>query len=138
VEQPRASAVCGCSFRRRKRTPRGDVRETHQGMHEGQLPRMMELQTGDAFAVREDGGLAEVSQLTAIEEGLQDVLLNIPIVVNHRGELLTELRKMVNGLFHRVVGNMVGGGFGAKKEMIANILFDEPPVAIVTTDNGIG
>jgi hypothetical protein len=44
----------------RKGVPRGDVREAHQGMHQVQLPRMIELQTRDAFAVREDGGLAEV------------------------------------------------------------------------------
>src|SRR5260370_2033550 len=106
-------------------------------MHEGQLPSVIELQTGDAFAVREDGGLAEVSQLAAIEEGFQDVLLNIQVVVNNRGELLAEFWKMVDGLFHGVVGNIVGGGFGAKQKMIANILFDES-VAVVTADDRIG
>ena len=121
----------------RKGASCSDVREAHQSMHQGQLPRMIQLQTRDAFAVREDGGLAEVPQLTAIEEGFQDVLLNIQIVVNNRGKLLTELRKMVNGLFHSVVGNIVGSGLGAKQEMIANVLFNEP-VSIVTTDNGIG
>jgi hypothetical protein len=35
----------------------------------------VELQTRDAFAVREDGGLTEVPQVTAIKEGFQDVLL---------------------------------------------------------------
>ena len=137
MEQPRASAVCGCEFCGGKRVPRGDVREAHQGMHQGQLPRVIELQTRDALAVRQDGGLAEVPQLTAIDEGFQDVLLNIQIVVHNRGELLTELRKVVNGFFHGVVSNIVGGGLGAKQEMITNILFDEP-VAIVTTDDWIG
>lgn len=76
----------------RKRVRRGDVREAHQGMHQGQLPRVIELQTRDAFAVREDSGLAEVPQLATIEEGFQDVLLNIQVVVNNRGKLLTEWR----------------------------------------------
>ena len=52
-------------------------------MHQGQLPRAIELQTRDAFAVSEDGVLAEVPQLAAIEEGFQDVLLNIQIVVSY-------------------------------------------------------
>jgi hypothetical protein len=47
------------------------------------------------------------------------------------------LRKIVNGFFHGVVGNIVGGGFAAKQEMIPNILFDEP-MAIVTADDWIG
>lgn len=54
--------------------------------------RVIELQTRDAFAVREDSGLAEVPQLATIEEGFQDVPLNIQVVVNNRGKLLTEWR----------------------------------------------
>ena len=44
---------------------------------------------------------------------------------------------MIDGLVHRVIGHIVGGGLGAQQEMIPNILFDEP-MAIVTADNGIG
>jgi hypothetical protein len=77
------------------------------------------------------------SQLAAIEEGFQDVLLNIQIVVDNRGQLVAEFWELVNGLVHGVVGNIVGGGLGAQQEMIPNILFDEP-VAVVAADDRIG
>jgi hypothetical protein len=41
------------------------------------------------------------------------------------------------GADHGVVGNIVGGGLGAKQETILNILFDES-IAIVAADNRIG
>jgi hypothetical protein len=98
---------------------------------------MIELQTRDAFAVGQDGGLAEVPQLAAIEGGFQDVLLNIQIVVDNGRKLVAEFGEMVDGPVHGVVGNIVGGGLGAKQEMVPNIQFEEP-VAVVATDDGIG
>jgi len=62
--------------RGRKGVPRGDVREAYQGMHQGQLPRMIELQTGDAFAVREDVGCLRLRSWPRSRK-FQDVLLNI-------------------------------------------------------------
>lgn len=44
---------------------------------------------------------------------------------------------MFDGFVHGVVVDVVGGGFGAQQEVIADVLFDEA-MAIVTTDDGIG
>jgi hypothetical protein len=49
---------------------------------------------------------------------------------------VAEFGEMVDGPVHGVVGNIVGGGLGAKQEMVPNIQFDEP-VAVVATDDGI-
>jgi hypothetical protein len=51
--------------------------EGDQGMHHGELTRMVQLHPRHAFAIREDGGLAEGSQLAPIDEGLQNVLLHV-------------------------------------------------------------
>ncbi len=60
----------------------GDVGEAQQGVHQGQLPRMIELQTGNPFAVGEDRGLAELAELAAIDKGFENVLLNVEVVVD--------------------------------------------------------
>jgi hypothetical protein len=44
-------------------------------MHDSQLSRMIELEAGDALAVGEDRWLGKLSQLAAVQESLQDVLL---------------------------------------------------------------
>jgi hypothetical protein len=43
---------------------------------------MIELQPGNPFTVGEDSGLAELPELAAIDEGFQNVLLDIGIVVD--------------------------------------------------------
>jgi hypothetical protein len=48
---------------------RGDVGEAHESVHHGQLPRMVELEAGNAFAVGSQSGLAELAELAAIDEG---------------------------------------------------------------------
>jgi hypothetical protein len=67
---------------------RRDVREAHQGVHEGQLPRVIELQPGEARAGGEHRGLGEASQLAPIDEGLEDVLLDVEIRIDNPGEPL--------------------------------------------------
>jgi hypothetical protein len=59
----------------------GDVGEAHQSMHQCQWPGMIQLQTGNPLAVRQYGGLTEHAEWVAIEERLQDVLLNIQVSV---------------------------------------------------------
>ncbi len=39
----------------------GDVREAQQSVHHGQLPRMIELQAGNAFAIGQQSWLAELA-----------------------------------------------------------------------------
>ncbi|MGA8620161.1 MAG: hypothetical protein WB660_16765 [Candidatus Sulfotelmatobacter sp.] len=106
-------------------------------MHQTQLPRMIELQAGNAFAVGQDGGLAELAKLAAINEGFENVLLNVEVVVDDGGKLLSELGKLMDGFVDGVVVNVVGGWLGAEQEMIADVLFDEA-MAIVTANDGIG
>ena len=106
-------------------------------MHQSQLARMIQLQTRNAFAVGQEGGLAEFPQLAAIDEGFQNVLLNLQVVVGDGGRFLSELGKMVDGFVDGVVGDVVGGGLGAEQEMIADVLLDEA-MAIVATNDGIG
>ena len=98
---------------------------------------MIELQAGNPFAVGEDRGLAELAKLAAIDEGFENVLLHVEVVVDDGGKLLSEFWKMVDGFVDGVVVNVVGGRLGAEQEMIADVLFDKA-MAIVTANDGIG
>ena len=98
---------------------------------------MIELQAGNPFAVGEDRGLAELAKLAAIDEGFQNVLLNVEVIVDDGGKFLSEFGEMVDGFVDGVVVNVVGGRLGAEQEMIADVLFDEA-MAIVTANDGIG
>jgi hypothetical protein len=62
-----------------------DVSEAHERVHEGQFSGMVEFEAGDAFAVGQDGGLGELAELSTIDEGLQDVLLDVEVAVDDRG-----------------------------------------------------
>ena len=55
----------------------GDLGETHKGMHQGQLAGVVELEAGDAFAGRSDSRFGEMLKLPAIDESLEDILLDI-------------------------------------------------------------
>jgi hypothetical protein len=60
-------------------------------VHQGKLPRVVELEAGDALARRRDRRLRELAQLAAIDEGLQNVLLYVQVVVIDRGEGIAEM-----------------------------------------------
>ena len=64
---------------------------------------MIELQAGNPFAVGEDGGLTELAKLAAIDEGFENVLLNVEVVVDDGGKLLPKLGKLVHGFVDGVV-----------------------------------
>jgi len=98
---------------------------------------MIELQAGNPFAVRQDSGLAELVKLATIDEGFENVLLNVEVVVDDGGKLLSKFGKLVDGFVDGVVGDVVGCRLGAEQEMIADVLFDEA-MAIVTANDGIG
>ena len=55
----------GMQFRGGKGAFGGDVGEAQQSVPQGQLPRMIEGQTGNPFAVGQDRGLAELAKLAA-------------------------------------------------------------------------
>ena len=46
-------------------------------MHQGQLPGVVELEAGDAFAGRSDSRFGEMLKLPAIDKGFEDILLDI-------------------------------------------------------------
>jgi hypothetical protein len=55
----------------------GYVREADEGMHQGELARMIELEAGNAFAIRQTRGFGELAQLSAVDERFQDVLWTV-------------------------------------------------------------
>ena len=66
----------GIKFGGREGVAGGDVSETHQGVHEGQLPWVIEFKPGDAFTAGEHGGLSQFVKLPPVDKAFQNVLLN--------------------------------------------------------------
>ena len=114
-----------------------DLRKTYEGVHEGQLARIVELEAGNAFAGRGDGGFGQPLELTAIDKRLEDVLLDIQIIVIDRGEFVAQGRKVLDSLVHSVVGHVVAGGLGSEDQVVAHILLDKT-VAVVAADHRVG
>ena len=61
-----------------------NVCEADERMHEGELPRVIELEARNALSRRRDRRLRELSQLAAIDKGLQNILLHVEVVVVDR------------------------------------------------------
>ena len=61
-----------------------DVCEAYQRMHEGELPRVIELEARNALSRRCDCRFRELSQLAAIDKGFQDILLDVEVVIVDR------------------------------------------------------
>jgi hypothetical protein len=59
----------------------GDVGKAYERVHQRDLPRVIEFQTWDALPVREAGRFGELPQLPAIDERLEEVLLDREIAV---------------------------------------------------------
>jgi hypothetical protein len=77
----------------------GNMGKANQRVHQRQLARVVEFQTGYAFAARQDGRFSEFAQLTAVDERLQDILLDVLVIVVDSRELLPQLRKVSTALF---------------------------------------
>jgi len=114
-----------------------DMREAHERMHEGQLPRVIELEAGDALSGSGDCWFCKLSQLAAIHKGLQDVLLDVEIVVVDSRHGLAESGKVFHRFVDAVIVDVVACRFCAQDEVIADILLDEA-VSIMAADHGIG
>ena len=69
----------------------GNVCEAHERTHEGELPRVIELEARNAFARRGDRRFGKFSQLAAIDKGFKDILLHIEIVVVDRRHVFAEV-----------------------------------------------
>jgi hypothetical protein len=52
---------------------RGDLGEAHQGVHQSQLPGIVEPEAGNALARGGEGWFGELLELAAIDEGLEDI-----------------------------------------------------------------
>src|SRR6185436_14041689 len=87
-----------------KRPTSGKMGKAHQGVHQSQLPGIVQLQTWNPFAREQDGGLAQLAQLAAVNKGFQNVLLGGEIVVAKRAELLLECRQVLHRFSDPVVG----------------------------------
>lgn len=103
----------------------GDMRKTDQRLHERQLPRMLQLEARDAFAIAEHGRVGELEQLASVNEGFQDVLLDVEIPIADTRELFTQSRQIPNGFADSIVGDVVRRRFGAQVALVANVLLDE-------------
>jgi hypothetical protein len=75
--------------------------------------------------------------LAAVDEGLQDVLLDGEIAVDDGRHRRTELRQVLDALGDGEVSDVVGCRFGAQQEMIADVLFDGA-LKVIAADDGIG
>jgi hypothetical protein len=115
----------------------GDVSEAYQGVHEGQLSWVVELESRDAFTAGEHGGLGEVMELTSVNKAFQDILLNIKIVVANGREPVTELGEVFDGLFDPIGGHVISSRLGAQAKVIADVLF-EGAVCVVSANDGVG
>ena len=71
-------------FGSREAVAGGDVTEAHESVHEGELPRIVELEAGNALSGGGDRRLRQLSQLPSIKERFDDVLLDVHIVVDCR------------------------------------------------------
>ena len=60
----------------------GKMREADQSMHQGQLSGMVELKAWNSFSVGKNRRLYQCLYLPSVDEGFQDVLLDIVIPVD--------------------------------------------------------
>ena len=97
---------------------------------------IVELEAGGALSGGGDRRLSQVSQLPAVNEGFQDVLLNVEVVVVDGRERGAQRRKVVDCFADPVVGDVIGRRFGAQDEMVAHMLFDEA-VAVMAADHRV-
>ena len=111
--------------------------EAHEGMHERELARIVELEAGGALSSGGDRRLRQSLQLPAINEGFEDILLDIEVVVVDGRERRAQRRQIVDGFLDAIVGDVVARSLGAQDEMVAHILFDEA-VAIVAANDRVG
>ena len=98
-----------------------DVSEAYQGVHEGQLSWVIELESGDAFTTGKQRGLGQVVELSSVNKAFQDVLLDVKIVVANGREPVTELGEVFDGLFDPIGGHVVSSRLGAQAQVIADV-----------------
>src|SRR5437016_14386407 len=113
------------------------MRKADESLHEGQLPRVIQLQSWNAFAIGQNRGLSKLQQLSTIDEGFQDVLLDVVIPVDNGREFVAKYRQVLNRFADAVVGDVIGGWFGPEIRLIPHVLLDES-MLVMTADHRIG
>ena len=86
---------------------------------------MIELEARNALSGRCDGRLRELSQLTAINEGFQNVLLDVEVVIVDIRQRFLESRQIFDGFVDAVIVDVVARGLGPQDDVITNVLLDE-------------
>jgi hypothetical protein len=89
------------------------------------------------FPVDVTVGSDEVSQLPAIDEGLQGILLNVEIIIDDRRQGLAEKGEIFHRFVDAVVVDVVACGFCTQDEAIADVLLDKA-IEIMAADHRIG
>jgi len=94
------------------------VCEAYKRVHQCKLPRMIELEARNAFSGRCDGRFRELSQLTAINEGFQNVLLDVEVVIVDLRQRFLESRQIFDGFVDAVIVDVIARGLGPQDDVI--------------------
>ena len=134
--QPKASAVSAW-IGGGETVLRSNVGKADQSVHDCQLPGMIELESGDTFAIGQDCRLGELVQLSAIDERFEDVLLDVVIPVDDARHFFAQSGQIVDGFANSVLGDVVGRGLGSEIGFVSDVLLDEA-ILVVAAMTGLG
>ena len=71
--------------------------------------------------------------MAAVDEGFEDVLLDVQVVVDDGPHLLTKLGEMLDGFLHAVIRDVVGGGLGTQGKMVPDVLLGKTMLSLLKT-----
>ena len=97
---------------------------------------MVQFQARNPFATGKHCGFCQLTQLSSVDEGLQDVLLGREIIVADARQLISQWGQVFYSLPDPIVGDVIGRQLGAQAQMIADILF-EKSLSIMATDHWV-
>ena len=80
---------------------------------------------------------AEDEGSNAIDEGFQDILLDVEVVIVDLRQRFLESRQIFDGFVDAVIVDVVARGLGPQDDVITNVLLDEA-VAIVAANLRVG
>ena len=75
--------------------------------------------------------------MAAVDEGLQNILLDVQVIVIDRRQGITESWEIFHRFAHAVIADIVASRLGAQHEVIGNVLLDEA-VAVMAVNHRIG
>src|SRR5258707_12783023 len=100
------------------------MREPYQRTHHGQLPGMVQFESGNALAMGPQSWFRQFSELSSIQKRLQDVLLHILIALGDTLQFFSQGNKVFYSLIDVVVSfHIIAGSFESEHIMIAHIMF---------------